>query len=270
MQRVLTQSEASEVLSILKGSLDKNFESVTLSFGLLFRRETDKFKACCGLVSALSEVAFLDGRQRLFALYALLELHRERTPDLHPFWEFLLSCGTSPQAPAEEVELVHMFLIQNRGTELLKRNVNEYLYNIRGIPHSVLRSHAVDLLQLQKKRYIKDSGIGAFGQSGLARVLLDVPHERTGAVAREHQADIFESFAQNLTLSGFEPPFTRPLPPIMDLIDSECQWRESQIEIPLMWNCGSCDPSEQTLQRLKSLLDEAILSPLTLSQQKQV
>lgn len=270
MQCILTESEAGEVLSILKGSLDKNFESVTLSFGLLFRGETEKFKACCGLVFALLEEAFLDQRQRLFALYALLELHRDRAPNLHPFWEFLISCGASPQAAPEEVELIHLFIVQNRGTNLQRRNLNDYLKSVYTTPPNILQSHIADLHQLQKKLVVNDRGIGAMGRSGLHRVLMQRTDERTRSVPREQQTAIFEAVVPKLTLSGFEPLFSRPVPPIVTSFDAECQWRHPQIPPKLMWDCGQQDPSAEALQRLKALIDEATFSPLTPPQQKQV
>lgn len=270
MQSLLTDSEASEVLSILKGSLDKNFESVTLSFGLLFRGEIDRFKACCGLVLALLEETFLDPRQRLFALYALLELHRDRAPNLHPFWEFLLACGSAAQTAPEEVELIHLFIVQNRGTELLRRNLNDYLTSVYAMPPSVLQSHAADLHQLQKRVVVRDRGIGAMGQSGLHRVLMERLDERLPSIPREQQNEVFETFARKLTLSGFEPIYARPVPPVVTSFDSECQWRQPRIQPELMWDCGRRDPSEAALQRLKIMLEEAILTPLTPPQQKQV
>lgn len=269
MQRVLTEKEASEVLSILKNSLKKSFESVTLTFGLLYRREADKFKACCGLVLALSEETLLDAHQRLFALYALLELHQHRPPSHHPFWEFLISWATTIRTPPEEIKLIHLFLVQKRGTELSKTFLDQYVTSVLQIPSEVIQSHLSDLQRLKNMTVVEDRGIGAMERSGLHRILIDKESWKETS-SKEHQTELLKSFAETLTFGGFEPTTIRPPPPIESNFEGEIQWLTMTPQPSLMWDLDRKEFSETDLQRFKTILEEAILSPLTSQQQKQV
>eukprot|EP00210_Caulerpa_lentillifera_P008828 g8424.t1 len=267
----LSQSESTEILSVLKGGLDKTFESVTLSIGLLFRREIDKFKACCGLVFALLD-DFLDPRQRLFALYALLELHRDKPPNIHPFWEFLLRLGTDSKSNPAEVELIHLFIVQNRGIEVSRSSVNEFLSMVHFTSPTILQSHQSELHQLIAKLPIEDKGIGFSRKSGVHRVMLN-SGQTPNVVAREEQGGVFMSFARDLGLSGFEPKLLRPPPPIFQTLDIELQWLDSMTTMkppPLMWDCGNNEEIAKLVQVVKDGLRRATESPLLPHEQQDV
>lgn len=265
----LSGTETTEILSVLKGGVDKTFESVTLSIGLLFRRGLDKFKACCGLVYALLD-DFLDARQRLFAIYALLELHRDKAPSIHPFWEFLLNLGTNLKTNPAEVELIHLFIVQNRGVELLRSSINDFLSIVYSTPQSILQTHQGELLQLIARVRVNDKGIGISAKSGLHRVVLE-PDKSCNPVARDAQSGVFGSFITELGLTGFEPPLIRPTPPVVPQLDDELQWLQiSDSDPPLMWDCGNDEEIAKLALEVTQFLHRAIESRLLPHEQQRV
>lgn len=308
--------ECKELLSGLRGGIDRTFESIGLALGLLFQKEIDKFKACVGYALLLDDTDMLDDSQRFFALYAILDNYwsnnnnilsnqnakssttkttsstqNQQAPEIQPFKIFLLQYGCQETSKLQESELIHLFLIRNRGQELHKKTLKDFLNNLKDIKDETFRIRRRELKKKLEEEKL-DIGIGAFGRSGIKRYFFEeTPIKNSKEQWRVKQTNIIKVFSETLGIAGFVPKgggfnnnnknnksgirgghqIEMLPPPSLKPMHSELQSINPIPTHNLVYDCGE-DQGGSVAENgeLCELMQKALEGPLMPSQQKQV
>lgn len=301
--QVLSQKESSALLSLLTGGQARTLASVGEAFATQFPKESARFRASCALGILLSELATgLKPLERIPALYCLLsqwnrpiggnvnsgsnsnsQTHQEQGDgkgEGHPFERLLVDIVLNEELCGEvERELVFQWLVEGKTPGLNKEasiTIEGFFNQTRTLPEERRQNVEVGLRRIRVSSELTDAlemigghGFGCFARAGIGRAVIDDGTNPVLVNPSGPSADLGALLPTQLGLSGFEPVFVRPPPPIMPPLDDELFWLTPSPPGDLVWDCGmGNDTSKDT--EVHKLIKQALEGPLMPSQQKQV
>ena len=269
---VVTPKETDALLSALRAGEERRLEDTRLALRANFPGDADRFRLCCALVLLLQDFELVGRAQRVAALFGLLDAYRSIPPASHPFLPFLVDFVRSGSGVEAERDLVSGVLVGERSLgDVSGRSGSEILAAWRPNEAAKSRDEMLKALIERQRSAGGATDTSVFRKAAIHRAVLDstaAPALAKPSPSGDWTSNLGASVCQ-LGLSGFEPTFVRPQPPLMVPIESEAHWINPQPSQDLVWDCSAgADPSN--LQLVRDLIQKALEGPLLPWQQKQV
>jgi hypothetical protein len=258
---MLTIAQQTTLLAILEDdnkSLDSIFSTFSKSSSFI---KSDLFKVCCGLSLLLSGPQ-LQLPQRIAALHILYEYQKSESIYMNPFLPIFLK-SLNKKEIAERNFIIQ--LLNSPPKELSKKSPRELIATYESTSLSL--SLPSDIATLVESYVDRQPPLASpFKRSAIIPPIIEDPEEEI------EDAPKVDLEPLELFLSGFEPSFIRPLPPLFSLDPKQLYWQTpSRDPPPLQFEEISHTSFESTAPyTLTSLMKLACRDTLTVEQQRQI
>ncbi|ERM99723.1 hypothetical protein AMTRI_Chr11g158470 [Amborella trichopoda] len=284
----ITFKETQALMALL--SVEKPLNEIVSDFIATFQE--DRYLVICGALAIMLEFdkKLFPADQRLIAFTILHQIYSSQQSPSNPFISILIDAACNDTSEKMERAFVHQLLTSittNNNKEVLKQSAVDFIKSFD--PASPDERVYMQCEQLQKLYYydkkLADPKKFAFKDSAVNNVIpdpdipsgydVDLPEldvtppgvktrigagDRGGAVA---------GILSNLSLKGLEPPWIRPIPPMLPIQDNELMWLHPDNTHDLLWDHTMCADSSKGAA-VRDLMASAMKGPLAPAQQQQV
>ncbi|PON35589.1 CCR4-NOT transcription complex subunit [Parasponia andersonii] len=284
---VLSADESKTLYNLLRGS-ERPLDQIISDFNSTFPRSSASLPhsiACFSLSTLLQDKKMLDSAQRLLAFAILHQTSSPHKSSANPFITLIISAACNDEADKFE----RAFLLQllssdgsSNANEFLKQSATEYINGFDPSMHTFPQR-----AQLEQEFYDKvypEPYSCPFKDGSVKNVVPD-PDLPCGCDSNSSEFDLQRGarlkigsgdrdetvigLLSSLSMEGFGPRWSRPLPPRLPVQDGELVWLNPDDNHELLWDYGMCvDTSRGTAVR--DLITKALKGPLAPLQQEQV
>lgn len=190
--------------------------------------------------------------QRAIAFSVLGDLYKKEEAAVNPFLPFFFD-SIERSADQKEVRLLlHLLSLGGGRSDVLKQTPEKALEDLGSLDESLV--DRPDLQALRQAFRLETPQVPCLRAVGLRPVILDpeeapdMPRAPQRKMAPPSAALSLEDMALDegpaggsTSLLGFEPEFVRPLPPLMELSDSEIMWLNPDYAPRPLWEQSLCE-----------------------------
>lgn len=281
---MLSVTQTASLLALL--GEDRTLDVLFHEFSSKFERHMH-FNVCCNLVMLLEDRRILKQTQRLVAFYILHNVYCREQLCANPFLSFLLDAAANDTTDNMERTFVLQLLgftnSNNNKKEISSQTAAEYIRTCDPnsqtfLSHEQLLRHFSDKLPGESyksyfksaatKNVIRDPDVPN-GCDADAPELDDptpVSEHRIGGGNRDTAA---AGLVQNVSIKGLEPPWVRPVPPILPEQDGELVWLTPENNHELLWDYSMCADTSRGAA-VRDLISRALKGALAPAQQQKV
>jgi len=279
MASLLSQRDLSALMAVLKEGT-KPLESVAKGFHTAITKQ-DNFKVGC-VICILLQDNLLTRSERIVAFYLLCHLYRHHAT-ANPFLLTFLEALEKGNDICERQFLVHLLSAAPSSREAAKKSVKQITAEFQAQQNKY--SHNLDIEQL-RMLYRKSTPAVPVLRGAAVRPVIHDPAESPLGKGKDKRSRLPAPPATSLTaeqifalsggesdftLSGFEPEFIRPAPPMLEPSASEVVWLNPDNSPDLLWDDALCAmDSSSHGQEVRDLMGQAFQGPLPPAQQQQV
>jgi len=243
----------------------------------------DHFKVGCAICMLLQD-NLLTPAQRIVSFSILCDLYRNESNGTNPFLPVFLEALEKGTDPCEKQFLVHLLCSPPSNRDFQRKSAKTIIAEYKAKPQQI-EPDVPDLATLRKLYLERTPPVPDTRGVGVRPVISDpqVPLTESAAASGVQKKSEPPALALSLeemclhdgpgggslSFLSLEPEFVRPLPPMLDVGESEVIWLNPTYAPALVWDMSLGEDTSRGAE-VRELMNKAFRGPLVPSQQQQV